>query len=170
MYIRRSTRGSVSRLAAGWVVLLMTTIAPAGVGRAASPEAALAPGRAVVEASPERAAWKKRWIASWIVLAAVNILDVHSSTGHGEANPLFRDGQGRFAPGKAIVIKSAIAGGFFSYQLWRVRAHPEKNSYAPFTIMNGIAAGALGGVAAHNYSLPRPATAAAAPAHLAPQP
>ena len=170
MYTRRSTSVSLSRLAAGWVVLLMTTIAPAGVGRAASPEAALAPGGAAVEASPERAAWKKRWIASWVVLAAVNVLDVHSSTGHGEANPLLRDGQGRFAPGKAILIKSALAGGFFSYQLWRVRAHPEKNSYAPFTIMNGIGAGALGAVAAHNYSLPRPAPAPAVPAHLAPQP
>jgi hypothetical protein len=167
MYTKRSTSVSGSRLAAGCVVLLMTTIAPAGVGRAASPEAALAPGGAAVEASPERAAWKKRWIASWVVLAAVNVLDVHSSTGHGEANPLLRDSQGRFAPGQAILIKSAIAGGFFSYQLWRVRAHPEKNSYAPFTILNGIGAGALGGVAAHNYSLPRPA---AVPAHLAPQP
>jgi hypothetical protein len=152
------------------LVLLLTTMIPAGVGRAAAPEPVLGPGRSTVDASPERATWKKRWIASWVALAAVNVLDVHSSMGHGEANPLFRDNQGRFAPGKTILIKSAIAGGFFSYQLWRVRAHPEKNSYVPFTIMNGIAAGALGGVAAHNYSLPRPAPAPAVPAHLAPQP
>jgi hypothetical protein len=147
----------------------MTTLVPAGIGHAASPEAVLAPGGAAVEFSPERAAWKKRWIASWVVLAAVNVLDVHSSMGRGEANPLFRNSEGRFAPGKAILIKSAIAGGFFSYQLWRVRSHPEKNSYVPFTIMNGIGAGALGTVAAHNYSLPRPA-APVVPAHLAPQP
>ena len=169
MNIMHGTGVSKSRLAAGVMALLMTTGVTAA-GRAASPAAAAALPETVEENARERATWKKRWIASWVALAAVSVLDVHSSRGHGEANPLFRDQQGRFAPRKAALIKSAIAGGFFSYQMWRLRAHPEKNYYAPFTIANGVTAGALGGVVAHNYSLPRPAPRpVAVPAHLAPE-
>ena len=98
--------------------------------------------------------WKKRWIASWIAVAVVNALDIHSSLGHGEANPLYRSPAGRFAPGREILIKSAIAGGFFGFQLAVVRGHPEKDYYKTFALANTVAAGGLAGVAAHNYSLP----------------
>lgn len=113
--------------------------------------------RELVEpAGIQRGKAKKRWIASWVALAAVSALDVHSSRGHLEANPLFRDHAGRFAPRRAIAIKSALAGGFFAVQLWKVRSRPEKDYYRPFALANGIAAGGLGAVAAHNYSLPAP--------------
>ena len=111
--------------------------------------------------SPARGKWTKKWIASWVALAAVNAFDIHSSRGHREANPLFRDSSGRFAPRKAFLIKSAIAGGFFASQLWVIRSHPEKDYSKPFTLANTVAAGGLGAVAVHNYSLrlPPPRTA-----------
>ncbi len=122
----------------------------------------LAPAFARAEApfdSPQQASdntrkWKKRWIASWIAVVAVNALDVQSSRGHFESNPLVRDSSGRFAPGKAATLKLAIGGAFFGTQLLWMRTHPEKRNYKPFTIANTVAAGALAGVAAHNYSLP----------------
>ncbi len=101
-----------------------------------------------------RAAWKKRWIASWVALVAVNALDIHSSRGHGEANPMFRGPGGRFATGKTVLIKAGIGGGFFAAQFWAVRRNPEADK--PLTLANTVAAGALAGVAVHNYSLPAP--------------
>ena len=102
--------------------------------------------------------WKKRWIASWIAVIAVNALDIHSSRGHIEANPLLRDRTGHFAPGKAMLFKLAVGGGFFGAQLFVTRSHPERNHYKPFTLANTVAAGALAGVVGRNYSLPAPQT------------
>jgi len=103
-----------------------------------------------------RAVWKKRWIASWVALVAVNALDLHSSRGHGEANPMFRAPDGRFATGKAALIKAGIGGSFFAAQFWAVRGKPDADHYKPLTLANTVAAGALAGIAAHNYSLPAP--------------
>jgi hypothetical protein len=132
---------------------------------ASPPEATLgAPLGAEVPREPRPG--KKRWIASWLLLAAANVLDVHASGGHREANPLFRDRYGRFDTRKALVIKGALAGGFFSFQIWRLRANPERNYYPAFTLANSVAATAIGGVALHNYRLPeapRRSNPAAAP-------
>lgn len=115
-----------------------------------------------------RGKWKRRWIASWIALAAVNALDVSSSVGHAEANPLYRNSSGRFDVGKAILIKSAIGGAIFTTQWLASRSQTRKNLYKPFTIVNTVGAGALAGVAAHNYSLP-PSVSSRTLAALTPQ-
>jgi len=124
---------------------------------------ALLAGPALQAAPPPRS--KKRWIAAWVALAAVNALDVHSSAGRREANPLLRDRHGRFHPGKAVLLKSALTGGFFFAQVWTLRARPGRDYYPPFTLANTVAAAGLAGVAARNYSLgsrlPAPASATA---------
>jgi hypothetical protein len=122
--------------------------------RAAPPEARLE--AKFGDAGREPRTGKKRWIASWLLLAAANILDVHASQGHREANPLFRDRHGRFDTGKAVMIKGALAGGFFSYQIWRLRTNPVKNYYPAFSLANSVAATAVAGLAVHNYRLPEP--------------
>ncbi len=168
-------RGVSAPLLGATLVLLLWG---ASLARASNGEPPTASARSAIEASrpprshPGRATWRRRWIASWLVVAAVNALDIHSSLGHGEANALYRSRDGRFAPGKAVAIKSAITGGLFVSQLLLFRSNPEKNFYQPFTWTNAVTAGALGGVVAHNYSLerPRPATERAVPSHLAPQP
>ena len=103
-----------------------------------------------------RGRWKRRWIGSWIALAAVNAVDVSSSVGRTEANPLYRNSTGRFDVGKAILIKSAIGAAIFTTQWLTSRSQIKKNLYKPFTIVNTAGAGALAGAAAHNYSLPPP--------------
>lgn len=110
-----------------------------------------------VASRPARGKWKKRWIGSWLAVAAVSALDIHSSQGHGEANPLFRTSSGQFAGGKATLIKSAIGGGLFVSQLLIIRARPGNDCYKPFTVVNTVTAAALGGVVVRNYSLPAPA-------------
>jgi hypothetical protein len=119
-----------------------------------------------------RRKWKKRWIASWVALAAVNALDVQSSRGRGEANPLLRNGAGRFSLGRAVAVKSALSGSFFVSQLLIIRQRPQGNPYKGFFWANTVGAGTLGGVVVHNYSLdaPRPKTTRTVPAHLAPAP
>lgn len=134
----------------GLTVICLATTLGAEAGRAEA-----APAAAPVIAAPKPARkWSKAWLASVGAVAAVNFLDIHSSRGHREANPLFRDRQGRFATGKAIAIKSAIAGGLVGTQWLWMKTHPEKQYYQPFTLINTVAAGGLGAVAGHNYSLP----------------
>lgn len=111
------------------VAFVLSSLAPQP-GRAAGHPGApsvIAPSPEAGVPSAGRGKWRKRWIASGVALAALNLLDVHSSLGRGEANPLFRNSSGHFATGKAVAIKSAITGGFFASQLLLVRAHPEKN-------------------------------------------
>ncbi len=113
--------------------------------------------------------WKKQWLVSSAALVAVNFLDVHSSRGLGEGNPLLRDAAGHFATRRAVLLKGAITGGFLAFQCGLMRAHPEKNYYRVFTVANTVATGSLGAVVAHNYALPAPPSRAV-PAHLAPTP
>jgi hypothetical protein len=72
--------------------------------------------RPVEREQSDRRKWKKAWIASWVAFAAVSALDAHSSQGRREANPLLRNGDGRFSNGKASLFKAALGGGFFAFQ------------------------------------------------------
>lgn len=132
--------------------VVLSVLSAPGLQVARAAETYLAAGEA--PAAPRK--WKKRWVASWLAVVAVNALDIHSSRGHGEANPLLRDRSGRFSVGKASLFKLAIGGGFFASQALVMRASPGKDYYRPFTIANTVAAGGLAGVVVHNYSLPAP--------------
>ncbi len=141
------------RVSLQWVAACLTVLLGAAALAAAEPGAGFAPAPA---ARPTHSRWQKRWIASWLAIAAVNAFDISSSRGHQEANPLFRGADGRFAPGKAALIKTAIGGGFFATQFWLARRHPERDCYKPFAVANSVVAGGLAGVAVHNYRLPPP--------------
>jgi len=166
--IGSSTR-RVSLGVIGLTALCLATGLGVEVGRA---EAAPAAAPVIAEQRPARK-WSKAWLASVGAVAAVNFLDIHSSRGHREANPLFRDRQGRFATGKAIMIKSAIAGGLVGTQWLWMKTHPEKQYHQPFTLINSVVAGGLGAVAIHNYSLAAPRAVRverAVPSYLAEMP
>lgn len=100
-----------------------------------------------------RRRWKRAWIASWAAYAVVNVLDAHSSQGLGEANPLLRGANGGISNTKALAVKGALGAGFLFWQQRTIRKNPDKNLYKAFTFATAGAAGAMGGVAAHNYSL-----------------
>jgi len=173
----RKHRGRALALTlAAWGLLLAVWSSPAPAeelteerlqaGAAARPQ--VQPSRFAAEPQwkkeeSSRRKWKKAWIASWIAFAAVNILDVQSSAGKREANPLFRDSRGNFNAGKAALLKAAIGGGFFGLQYWLAKKNPDKNYYKTFTYATAGAAGALAAVAIHNYGV-EPASQASSPA------
>ncbi len=107
------------------------------------------------DAAPRRS--KKGWIASIAALAAVNVLDIYSSRGRLEANPLLRGASGRFDTRRALMVKGGATGGFVLFQVALVRRRPGRNYYPLLTLANTVSAGALGAVAVRNYaSVPRP--------------
>lgn len=100
-----------------------------------------------------RKRWRRSWLASWAAFAAVNIIDVHSSMGKGELNPLLRSSDGSFSTRKAGLFKAGLGGGFLAFQGWMIKKNPDRNLYKPFTIANFGATGAMGAVAVRNYNL-----------------
>lgn len=99
--------------------------------------------------------WKKVWAASVGALATANVLDARSSAGRYEANPLLRDSQGRFSPGRAAMIKSAASGGVLLLQLLLRRKMPEHELEKPAAVINFATAAALGATAYRNTRTPR---------------
>ncbi|MGA2326206.1 MAG: hypothetical protein ABSH05_07950 [Bryobacteraceae bacterium] len=92
--------------------------------------------------------WKKQWVISAVALAAANIFDAHSSMGRMETNPLLRNSQGQFNGARGVAFKSAAAGGMLVVQSVLARRNPEM--YKTGTVVNFVAAGALGVTAARN--------------------
>ncbi|MBI1358453.1 MAG: hypothetical protein GC160_29300 [Acidobacteria bacterium] len=100
-----------------------------------------------------RRRWRHRWIATWAAFAAVNALDLHSSAGKRELNPLLQNSDGMFSTTKGAMFKGALGGGFFALQALVIHSNPEKNYYKPFTFATGAATGAMGMVVHHNYGV-----------------
>ncbi len=98
----------------------------------------------------KRKKWKKAWIASWAAFAVANVLDMGTSQGKYEANPLLRRSDGTFASGRAAGIKIGTGAALLGTQLWLIHKKPEKNLYKGFTFANSAAAGGLAAVAASN--------------------
>jgi len=98
-----------------------------------------------------RQKWGKRlWLASIAAVAAGSALDVHSSLGKYENNGLLANRQGVFSM-QGIGIKLAIAGAAVGTQHYLLRKNPTATGYRTGTLINFAVAGALGGVAVHNY-------------------
>jgi hypothetical protein len=95
--------------------------------------------------------WGKRlWRASIAAVAAGSIADLHSSLGRYENNGLLANRQGVFSM-QGIGIKLAIAGAAVGTQHYLVHKHPTMSAYKTGTLINFAVAGALTGVAVHNY-------------------
>jgi hypothetical protein len=92
--------------------------------------------------------WKKQWVISAVVLAAASFCDAHSSMGRVEMNPLLRNSRGEFNGTRGVAFKSAAAGGMLAVQAMLTRRNPEM--YKTGTMVNFVAAGALGVTAARN--------------------
>jgi len=100
-----------------------------------------------------RRRWRRTWVASWAAFAVVNVLDIHSSSGKGELNPLLRSEDGRFSTRKAVLFKGGLGGGFMAFQSWMIKKNPDRNLYKPFTVATFGATGAMGAVAVRNYGI-----------------
>ena len=95
--------------------------------------------------------WTKRlWRASIAAVAAGSAADIHSSLGKPEANGLLANPQGVFSA-QGIGLKLAIVGAAVGTQQYLLHKHPTASAYKTGAFINFAVAGALGGVAVHNY-------------------
>lgn len=91
---------------------------------------------------------------TFVAVTAAQMLDVHSSAGKLEANPLLRGGNGRFSVGRGIGLKIGILSGLLAAQELRPASY--------WNWVNLSYAGATTAVAIRNYRIQK------APAYLAP--
>jgi hypothetical protein len=111
----------------------------------------------------ERPAGRKLWWISIAAVAAATLLDVESSVGKYEQNPVFRSGDGTFNARRALAIKAGALGAATAAQ-YLIFRH-ERRMPTAITVANFGAAGALGGIAVRNWGVPKavsPATPLAA--------
>jgi hypothetical protein len=98
---------------------------------------------------------KKLWRWSVTSLAVANALDVQSSWGKHELNPALAGPGGTFGRNGAL-LKIGFQGGLLGVECLLTRGHPSPKLFRVLSVLNfGISAGTIG-VAAHNYTIPRP--------------
>jgi hypothetical protein len=105
------------------------------------------------ETPPPRS--KKFWAVSTAALVAASALDVRSSLGGYEINPLLRNAQGQFSTPRSIALKSGAIGGMLLAQLILTRKMPDSALYRPLGILNFSAAGVVSATALRNSRLRR---------------
>ena len=88
------------------------------------------------------------WKTSIAVMAAASAIDLLSSLGKRELNPLLRGSDGRFGA-RGIVLKSALTGGALVSQVLMVRKNPRAAPYA--VVANIGVAGLFTSAAIHNF-------------------
>ena len=94
------------------------------------------------------------WRASVTALSVANALDVHSSWGKHELNSALAGPGGNFGKQGAL-LKVGLQGGLMAFEYLVTRRHPSPRLYRALSIINFGAAGTIGAVAAHNYTVPR---------------
>jgi hypothetical protein len=112
-------------------------------------------------ATPGQAAEARRksrglWWASVAMVVAASALDVASSRGGVEANPLLRGQNGAFNTGRAVLIKAIGMGGMVVTEAVVLRRSPSAARSA--AVVNLVTAGAVSGLAVRNLKVgPTPA-------------
>ena len=91
---------------------------------------------------------KKRWWVSVAAVAAASALDIHSSWGRRELNPMLRGPHGRFGA-RGVAVKSSLVGASCGLQ-WFVLERKPRMSGALSGANAGLAAWTAG-VAARNW-------------------
>jgi hypothetical protein len=92
------------------------------------------------------------WRTSLVALAVSDAVDVHSSWGRGELNPVLSSGGGQFGYQGAL-IKMGIQGGVIAVEYLMLHRRPSKGLYRAFSLVNFGGSSATGAAAIHNYRL-----------------
>jgi hypothetical protein len=92
----------------------------------------------------------RSWKWSLVPLVASQSLDVASSYGLRELNPLIANSNGAFGAG-SVAMKAGITGAIIGVEYLIVRSHPRAAKV--LSIMNWSSAAITTGVAVHNYTL-----------------
>jgi len=88
---------------------------------------------------------------SQVALIAANSLDIHSSWGRLEANPILT-GKGQRFGYRGVAIKAGALGGWLWWSNRKLREN-NQSIHRSVTFVNFAAAGGLGVVIKHNYGL-----------------
>jgi hypothetical protein len=89
--------------------------------------------------------------ASVVAVVAASLLDVASSRGGVETNPMLRSSNGTFDTGKALLFKSAATGGMLAVEAWALHKSPSSGRSA--AVVNFVTAGGVAGLAARNWKV-----------------
>ncbi len=100
--------------------------------------------------TPEQQAAYNAWKISLLAVASSQALDVVSSYGMREVNPLLADATGRFGM-KATGIKLGTTAGILAAQYWMVNRRP--NRARRMALLNFTGAALTSAFAAHNFSI-----------------
>lgn len=106
-------------------------------------------------AAEEKANRKRLWKVSILALAAANALDIASSRGRMEANPLLRTPDGSFSWQRGLVVKSSLSAATITMQMLMFRKSSRSESSRAAAMVNFGSAAAIGGIAVHNLRVPK---------------
>jgi hypothetical protein len=98
---------------------------------------------------PRRLLWK----VSLVAFVAAQIMDIDSSWGYRESNPLLRSSSGTFG-GRAVGIKAAMTGAA-TFVEWKA-VHKSCASTALYVVANFAGAAVTAGIAGRNYAVRGP--------------
>ena len=104
----------------------------------------------------ERAApGQKLWKMSIATLTFAHVLDVKSSWGKRELNPVLASPSGNFGAQGAL-IKMGVLGGVVGFEYLLTRGHSHGRLYRGLAILNFGSSVAIGATAVHNYTIAHP--------------
>lgn len=107
-------------------------------------------GRSRPERTPEQLSAYRAWKRSVIPVVASQALDVASSYGLRELNPLLADSSGRFGP-KAASIKLGATAGALGLEYWIARQHPR--AARAMSMINWSSSVLTSTFAVHNFAI-----------------
>ena len=103
------------------------------------------------QAAEARKRSRRLWWASVGAVVAASLLDVASSRGGVETNPLLRGQNGTFNTGRALLLKSIATGGVLGAEAWALRRSPGSGRTA--AAVNFTVAGGVAGLAVRNWKV-----------------
>ena len=92
-----------------------------------------------------------KWSRSILILIGANAVDIHSSIGKRELNPLAQGPNGKFDLKRGILLKSASVGTILLIEHLYQRKNPKRKKFTS-KVNYAISAG-IGVVAVRNYTI-----------------
>jgi len=145
------------------LVVLICPVFARSSGTESAQSAGSADVHPTVTDAPEAAA-KRLYIWSVVSVAGANALDIYSSYGKRELNPMLQGSDGTFNAA-SVAIKAGMVSAVEVPQIFLARHSARRMRL--FAIANFAMSAALAGIFAHNFTVPGPGHASSTPAAVA---
>jgi hypothetical protein len=106
-------------------------------------------------AAEEKAKPRRLWKISVLALVAANALDLVSSRGRMEANPLLRAPGGSFCWQRGLMVKTSASAVTIATQMLMMKKSRDATGQRAAAMVNLGSAAAIGGIAIHNLQVPK---------------